>query len=629
MEQPTSESTLISTAPNVTTNAAPSNDNFADSMSIPLTGDFIVGRDFIPGGDFSNIEATGEEGEPNHASDSEPLHSVWYNWTAPTNGLAIIDTFESDYDTTLGVYTGSTVDSLTEITSNDDDNDTLTSEVLFEATAGTTYQIAIDGFSDSTGNITFALAFSELEPPANDDFADSIALSGSSVTVTGYNYSSTGEEGEPNHGSNPTFDSTPLDSVWYNWTAPTDGLFSIDTYGSSFSAYLGIYTGSSIDSLTEVDSIDSSSISATGYQVQFQAVAGTTYQIAVDGRYRTIGNITLNINESQATLGNDNIVGTSQSDFIHGLTGNDTIAGRGGDDAINGYDGDDELFGDGGNDDLDGGDGNDELFGGGGNDDIFGDVGNDTIKGQAGDDDLHGGDGDDKFFGGNGNDTVFGNADNDTIKGQAGNDYLVGAEGDDELFGGGGNDILFGDVDNEGNDRLFGGDDDDTLWGGSGDDLLKGQDGNDTLSGDPGDDKLFGGSGNDDLQGKLGNDRLFGGSGDDTLNGTIFGFNGGGGIGERDQLTGSAGSDTFILGTHYDDDADSIAESKAGQAIIKDFVIGEDIIQLSDSGSYELFETNSGSTQIREVSDTVPEVIATITGVTGLDLGDSSQFTFI
>ena len=68
-------------------------------------------------------------------------------------------------------------------------------------------------------------------------------------------------------------------SVWWTWTAPSSGSVQIDTIGSSFDTILGVYTGSSVSALTTVASDDDSGGNYTS-KVTFNAVAGTTYQIA-------------------------------------------------------------------------------------------------------------------------------------------------------------------------------------------------------------------------------------------------------------------------------------------------------------------------------------------------------------
>src|SRR5829696_10582956 len=80
--------------------AAPANDNFADAQ-VPNTGDTNPTSG-------SNVDATKEPGEPDHAGDAGGA-SVWYGWTAPHDGPATVDTCDSGFDTLLAVYTGGSV----------------------------------------------------------------------------------------------------------------------------------------------------------------------------------------------------------------------------------------------------------------------------------------------------------------------------------------------------------------------------------------------------------------------------------------------------------------------------------------------------------------------------------------
>ena len=63
-----------------------------------------------------------------------------------------IDTEGSDFDTLLAVYTGTSVDALTAVASNDDAIGRQ-SEVSFTAQVGVIYYIAVDGYSGATGSI--------------------------------------------------------------------------------------------------------------------------------------------------------------------------------------------------------------------------------------------------------------------------------------------------------------------------------------------------------------------------------------------------------------------------------------------------------------------------------------------
>ena len=251
--------------------------------------------------------------------------------------------------------------------------------------------------------------------PVNDNFANRIVLSGSSVSLTGTNVDSSGEPGEPFHGG-----SVPDRTVWWTWTAPASGEITIDTIGSNFDTTLGVYTGSAVNSLSTIASNDDT-IGLIS-QVTFAATAGTTYQIAVDGFGGSQGLIDLNLTLFDAvfsgTSGNNTLFGTAGNDRIQGLGGNDTI------------------FGSEGINNLQGGDGNDIIYGGSQRDAIFGGSGNDTI------------------YASEGNNDVFGDSGNDIIYSGSGNDFIAGGSGNDTIWLGGGQDIVVLEFDFSGFDTI-------------------------------------------------------------------------------------------------------------------------------------------------------------------------------
>lgn len=122
----------------------PANDNFADAVTMTGASGTLTG---------SNVSATGESGEP-ASSAVGTLNSVWWKWTATGTGSTTIDTFGSNFDTVMSVFTGSAVNALTLVGENDDSPSNLQSTLTFDATAGTTYMVRVDGFSGGTGAIT-------------------------------------------------------------------------------------------------------------------------------------------------------------------------------------------------------------------------------------------------------------------------------------------------------------------------------------------------------------------------------------------------------------------------------------------------------------------------------------------
>ncbi|MEZ5276000.1 MAG: S8 family serine peptidase [Opitutaceae bacterium] len=111
----------------------------------------------------SNEGATHEKGEPVHHGVGTG-HSVWWEWIAPRSGPYYLDTVGSGTDTVLAVYTGSDPGNLTQIVANDNDSGQTSSEVSFQATAGTAYKIAIDTARGNPG--PFHLTGRYADPPA-------------------------------------------------------------------------------------------------------------------------------------------------------------------------------------------------------------------------------------------------------------------------------------------------------------------------------------------------------------------------------------------------------------------------------------------------------------------------------
>ncbi len=327
--------------------ANPPNDDFVDAEPIATDGTLNA----------SNVGATQEPGEPDHAGNVAGT-SIWYQWTAPSDGFLTIDTDGSDFDTILGLYSGTSVDALTEIASAFVGSPT---KIWYApVTGGSTYHIAVSGFIFATGNVTMNWSFldgTDTTPPmvtittpvdgsvffegvsvladyscedeflgsgvatcvgdvatgtpidtstvgsftftvtgtdndgnvavettgytvlalTNDAFADAVMLPATGEVV-GSNVGASKELGEPNHAGNPGGA-----SVWFQWTAPADGFLTLETLGSDFDTTLAVYTGASVDALTELGSNDNAGGGLQSVVADILVTAGSTYHIAVDG----------------------------------------------------------------------------------------------------------------------------------------------------------------------------------------------------------------------------------------------------------------------------------------------------------------------------------------------------------
>jgi hypothetical protein len=92
-------------------------------------------------------------------------HSVWYAYTPTESGTLDVSTAGSDYDTALGVYTGSR-GTLTPVTCNDDADGALTSHVSIPVTAGTTYYVlAVAAWSSPPGTLQLSVSLTPPPPP--------------------------------------------------------------------------------------------------------------------------------------------------------------------------------------------------------------------------------------------------------------------------------------------------------------------------------------------------------------------------------------------------------------------------------------------------------------------------------
>jgi sugar lactone lactonase YvrE len=270
----------------------PANDAFANRMELVGTNATVTG---------TNLGATNELSEPLHASLVR-RRSVWWSWVAPASGQAEVTTAGSDFDTVLAVYRGSdTFSSLRVVEANDDaPTGGIESRVVFDATEGTSYCFAVDGFAGDTGSIVLSLALSppvvRMIPPTNDDFTNSSPIVGDATFITAYNGGATREPDEIQHAGVGTGH-----SVWWHWTAAASGPVYVSARGippGPFRLALAVYTVTSDSTLTTVaDGLPT--LQAYAYPVtvtRFEAEAGRTYYLAVDSVGTTTGDIEFVLN---------------------------------------------------------------------------------------------------------------------------------------------------------------------------------------------------------------------------------------------------------------------------------------------------------------------------------------------
>jgi len=140
----------VASSPDQTfTTAAGSNDSFANAFAIspPTT---INGN---------NRGATRQPSEPRPCGSIGA--TVWYRFTPSAAGTLTATTVggNTNYDTVLAIYRGTTLSNLSRLACNDDTGGTLQSRVSASVSAGQTYYIQLGGFSSATGDFTLQVTF--------------------------------------------------------------------------------------------------------------------------------------------------------------------------------------------------------------------------------------------------------------------------------------------------------------------------------------------------------------------------------------------------------------------------------------------------------------------------------------
>ena len=216
-------------------------------------------------------------------------------------------TLQSDLATKFGI----TLPTLHTITASADANGTISPSGAVEVaqgqdktfnfypTAGFVDVVTVDGtpepghpasytFFNVTGPHTISVTFTVAPPPANDNFVDAIDLTGVEAGQTGavtagtqagtYNFAATKEVDEPAFlYTGPDYEQ----SVWFKWTAPSNGNFTIDTYGTMnvagqvWDSVIYLYDGASLATLNSLATVDNGQAETATIPV----TTGTTYYV--------------------------------------------------------------------------------------------------------------------------------------------------------------------------------------------------------------------------------------------------------------------------------------------------------------------------------------------------------------
>jgi hypothetical protein len=249
-------------------NSTPPNDDFANAT--PLSGRRVTLKADL-------AYATQESGEALVFPEGWNYgHTVWFTWVPPRSGQALVRRLAGAAYAKINLFRGADLAGLICLQQD--------GYVPFEVQGGEPLHICVDHNGGGPDATTLEIALNV--PPENDDFDKAVTLTEAVPSVGSWNFGATRQYGEPNH--NGQFGGR---SVWFRWIAQAAGHAEVSLSGDIATNMLAVYEGATLNGLIPI----AASTSALTNSASFQAVAGHTYQIAVDGAYGASGDFTLTL----------------------------------------------------------------------------------------------------------------------------------------------------------------------------------------------------------------------------------------------------------------------------------------------------------------------------------------------
>lgn len=308
--------------------AQASNDNFCDAITLSIDAPCDEAN-----GDLTNTTLETNEALGSCFNGLPATASVWYQFTAPENGLVVISANFPDVGTVgdlqMALFelngTDCVIDSLVELTCNDSEIANGGIEPLptinAELAGGQTYyiQVAEQAFEElATG--TFCIQVTSVTAPINDEICDAIALELDSEPVE---FSNIGATSDAEFALAPPSSFTDFfgfsswgfnleisHSIWFSFVAPETGTVEIDALSfdviGNFNAKMAVYEANSCEEVSGMNLIaaqstfnlraESSVISTLVFQNKMSQLScltpGQTYYILIDGIDNVFGSPT-------------------------------------------------------------------------------------------------------------------------------------------------------------------------------------------------------------------------------------------------------------------------------------------------------------------------------------------------
>ncbi|MEO8609209.1 MAG: choice-of-anchor Q domain-containing protein [Chloroflexota bacterium] len=268
--------------------------------------------------------------------------SVWFVYTddiaSDTPATVVFQTFASDYDTAMTIYTG-TPDNLTEAACSDDVGVNQGSRLTLGVTddgadvalvEGQTYYIRISGYFGETGNLTFNAFVPQVAAPTNDDpntpYTIIFNSDNGSYTIDGVTDPLNIKPFvQDTTGTNPALEDAASKitcgqdvghTVWYRYVAPENQRVVFDADGSDFDTVIAAFieqTDGNLNSLVEVGCNDDFG-SRPQSKLTLNTANGVILYVMFGGYKQDRGNLSLGVQQivpvvTDFTLVNAGLIG--------------------------------------------------------------------------------------------------------------------------------------------------------------------------------------------------------------------------------------------------------------------------------------------------------------------------------
>lgn len=302
----------------------PANDMFASRVHLPNSYKVCV----TGSTELATAKTGADFNEPNTnpGNINPPYPSVWYEWTSPNYNNEPIN-FQIDClgsaagSLYLEVFTGTSLGGLTLISSDHNSGAGGKPQLTLNTNGDINYKIRVSSPAASWGDFNLNItAQPGGSPPANDNFANAILMTGYSDSESGTTVGATAECSEQGWGDSDETQNT----VWYKWVPPQTGRVRVQIDSGTGASGTAVYMarGTTLANLQEIEFFSVVSNGSAEYDY-LSVEGGVDYYFIVQGNGGYQDTFTLSF--AMSTVSSPSNDSPSNATVISATTHGDTI----------------------------------------------------------------------------------------------------------------------------------------------------------------------------------------------------------------------------------------------------------------------------------------------------------------